>query len=198
MSGLLRRPFTRVLATRGVHTEARIAKLGYTLPTLPQPVGAYTLAVKQGGWVYCAGHLPFKGEGVSHARRLNLSLALTATFMPSHNYTENMKDLHIGRLGVEFTAEQGSELAKITGLELIASLKGAVGDLDKVKRIVKVNGYIACPDTFTALPAVLNGCSNLIGEVFEDRGVHARAAVGVTSLPLGVPVEIDLVAEVED
>ena len=86
MSGLLRRPFTRVLATRGVHTEARIAKLGYTLPTLPQPVGAYTLAVKQGGWVYCAGHLPFKGEGVSHARRLNLSLALTAALcLPVNN-----------------------------------------------------------------------------------------------------------------
>ena len=73
MSGLLRRPFTRVLATRGVHTEARIAKLGYTLPTLPQPVGAYTLAVKQGGWVYCAGHLPFKGEGVSRAQPLTRS-----------------------------------------------------------------------------------------------------------------------------
>ena len=171
MSAIVRRSLLTRLATRGVHTEARIAKLGYTLPELPQPVGAYKLAIKQGGWVYCAGHLPFK---------------------------ENMKDLHIGRVGVEFTAEQGSELAKITGLELIASLKGAVGDLDKVKRIVKVNGYIACPDTFTALPAVLNGCSNLIGEVFEDRGVHARSAVGVTSLPLGVPVEIDLIAEVDD
>ena len=161
-----------------------------------------TLAVKQGGWVYTAGHLPFK---------------------------EDMKNLHIGRVGVEYTAEQGADLAKITGLELIASLKNAVGDLDKVKRIVKVNGYIACPDSFTALPAVLNGCSNLLGEVFEDKGVHARAAVGVTSLPcapdgyartptrpnaysvyriaisivsrarrLGVPIEIDLIAEVED
>lgn len=106
--------------------------------------------------MYTAGHLPFK---------------------------EDMKNLHIGRVGVEYTAEQGADLAKITGLELIASLKNAVGDLDKVKRIVKVNGYIACPDSFTALPAVLNGCSNLLGEVFEDKGVHARAAVGVTSLP---------------
>ena len=103
---------------RAVHTEKRIAELGYTLPSLPQPAGAYTLAVKQGNWVYCAGHLPFK---------------------------EDMKNVHVGRVGVDFTAEQGSDLAKITGLELIASLKGAIGDLDKVKRIVKVNGYIACP-----------------------------------------------------
>ena len=85
-----------------------------------------------------------------------------------------------------------------SGRRLIASLKGVVGDLDKVKRVVKVNGYIACPDSFTALPSVLNGCSNLLGEVFGDRGVHARSAVGVTSLPLGVPIEIDLVVEVED
>ena len=184
------RPCSRSLValSRAVHTEKRIASLGYSLPELPQPAGAYKLAVRQGNWVYTAGHLPFK---------------------------EDMKTVHVGRVGVEFTAEQGSDLAKITGLELIASLKGVVGDLDKVKRIVKVNGYIACPDTFTALPAVvsadalepaarrtilpahrvpralsppqLNGCSNLLGEVFEDRGVHARAAVGVTSLPCARP-----------
>ena len=95
-----------------------------------------------------AGHLPFK---------------------------DDMKSVHVGRVGVDFTAEQGEALAKTTGLELIATLKQCVGDLDKVKRIVKVNGYIACTPEFTALPAVLNGCSNLLGEVFEERGVHARA-----------------------
>ena len=158
-------------AARLVHTEARIASLGYTLPDLPQPAGAYTLAVNTGGWVYLAGHLPFK---------------------------EDMKSVYVGRVGADFTAEEGEALAKVTGLELIATLKQAVGDLDKVKRIVKVNGYIACTPEFTALPAVLNGCSNLLGEVFEERGVHARAAVGVVSLPLGVPVEIDLIAEVEE
>ena len=83
-------------------------------------------------------------------------------------------------------------------LELVASLKRAVGDLDRVKRIVKVNGFIAVSDaSVTNLPVVLNGCSNLLGEIFEERGVHARVAVGVTSLPLGVPVEIDLIAQVE-
>ena len=169
MIGAMRRALP--LLRRSVHTEARLASLGYTLPELPQPAGAYTLGVPQDGWVYLAGHLPFK---------------------------EDMKTLHVGTVGIDYTAEEAEMLAKITGLELIASLKRAVGDLDKVKRIVKVNGYIACSQDFTALPAVLNGCSNLLGEVFEDRGVHARAAVGVVSLPLGVPVEIDLIAQYKD
>ncbi|KAL1523383.1 hypothetical protein AB1Y20_018326 [Prymnesium parvum] len=166
----MRRGAFRLLA-RGVKTEARLASLGYVLPELPQPAGSYKLGVRQGNWVYLAGHLPFK---------------------------EDMKAVHVGRVGLDFTAEEGEALAKLTALELVASLKGCVGDLDKVRRIVKVNGYIACTPEFTALPAVLNGCSNLLGEVFEERGVHARAAVGVVSLPLGVPIEIDLVAEVED
>ena len=160
---------SRQTLTRGLHTEARLAALGYTLPELPPAAGAYTLAVPQAGWVHLAGHLPFQAD---------------------------MKTLHVGRVGKDFTAEQAEKLAKIVGLELIASLQKAVGgDLDKVERIVKVNGFIACEPTFTALPAVLNGCSNLLAEVFEERGVHARAAVGVVSLPLGVPVEIDLIAK---
>ena len=159
MQALIRRG--AALSARFVHTEARIAKLGYTLPELPQPAGAYKLAVvsNEGGWVYLAGHLPFK---------------------------EDMKSVHVGRVGAEFTVDEAAELAKIVGLELIASLKLAIGDLDKVKKIVKVNGYIAVADSsVTALPKVLNGCSNLLGEIFEERGVHARVAVGVTTLPLG-------------
>uniref|UniRef100_A0A7S2I2C5 Endoribonuclease L-PSP/chorismate mutase-like domain-containing protein n=1 Tax=Haptolina brevifila TaxID=156173 RepID=A0A7S2I2C5_9EUKA len=171
MHSLRRAAFQASALRRLVHTESRIAALGYKLPELPQPVGAYTLGASAGGWVYLAGHLPFK---------------------------EDLKSLHIGRVGVDYTEEEANALAKITGLELISSLKRAVGDLDRVKRIVKVNGYIACPPEFVALPAVLNGCSNLLGEVFEERGVHARAAVGVASLPLGVPLEIDLVALVEE
>ena len=154
---------------RFVHTEARLAKLGLTLPELPQPAGSYKLGVQEGGWVYLAGHLPFK---------------------------EDMKSVHVGRIGFDMTKEEGAEMARITALELISTLKNTVGDLDRVQKIVKVNGFIACATEFTELPAVLNGCSNLIGEVFEDRGIHARSAVGVTTLPLGVPVEIDLVAMV--
>ena len=170
--GVVRRSALRALPRlASVHTEARIASLGYTLPELPQPAGAYSLGVHAGGWVYLAGHLPFK---------------------------EDMKSLHVGRVGAEFTPEEAAELAKLTGLGLVASLRREIGDLDRVKRIVKVNGYIAVADhSVTSLPAVLNGCSTLLGEIFEERGVHARAAVGVTSLPLGVPVEIDLLAQVE-
>lgn len=170
-AGNVRHAALRGAARRGIKTEARLAALGYTLPELPQPAGAYTLGVNQSGWVYTAGHLPFKPD---------------------------MKSVHVGRVGAEYTAEEGEEMAKTVALCIISTLKNAVGDLDKVKRIVKVNGYIACTPEFTALPAVLNGCSNLLGEVFEERGVHARAAVGVVSLPLGVPVEIDIIAEVEE
>ena len=160
---------SRVLARR-IHTEQRIQALGYTLPSLPQPAGAYKLAVRQGNWVYTAGHLPFK---------------------------EDMKTPIPGIVGKDFTTAQGAELAKLTALELVSSLKVAVGDLDRVRRIVKLNGYIACAPDFTEHPEVLNGASNLLGEIFGDRGVHARAAVGVTSLPRGVPVEIDLVVEID-
>ena len=131
---------TRLLS-RSVHTEARIAKLGLELPSLPQPAGAYKLGVQQDGWVYLAGHLSFK---------------------------EDMKTPYTGIVGQDYTAEEAEALAKIVGLELIASLKTTVGDLDRVKRIVKVNGFIRCAPDFTALPAVLNGCSNLLGEIFED------------------------------
>jgi enamine deaminase RidA (YjgF/YER057c/UK114 family) len=155
---------------RGVKTEAQIAKMGLTLPSLPQPAGAYQLAVKQGSFVTTAGHLPFK---------------------------EDMKTPIPGIVGKDFTTAQGAELAKLTALELVSSLKVAVGDLDRVRRIVKLNGYIACAPDFTEHPEVLNGASNLLGEIFGDRGVHARAAVGVTSLPRGVPVEIDLVVEID-
>jgi enamine deaminase RidA (YjgF/YER057c/UK114 family) len=135
-------------------------------------------------------------EADVHARDYETA-PLACLLHPRRPFKEDMKTPHVGTLGADFTKEQGEELAKTVGLELIASLKTAVGDLDKVQRIVKVNGYMACERGFTDLPAVLNGCSNLIGEIFEDRGVQARAAVGVVSLPLGVPIEIDLVAQVK-
>lgn len=185
---------------RLVHTEARIASLGYTLPELPQPAGAYKLAVvsNEGGWVYVsATHDKYHVPTMRHQHTFPDSRsAQLAGHLP---FKEDMKNVHVGRVGAEFTTDEAALLAKLTGLELIASLKLAVGDLDRVKKIVKVNGYIAVADhTVTALPAVLNGCSNLMGEIFEERGVHARAAVGVTSLPLGVPVEIDMVVQVEE
>ena len=157
-------------APRMVHTEAKIAELGLKLPPMPVPLASYVPILRTGNMVFLSGHVPFK---------------------------EDMKTPIPGIVGKDFTTAQGAELAKLTALELVSSLKVAVGDLDRVRRIVKLNGYIACAPDFTEHPEVLNGASNLLGEIFGDRGVHARAAVGVTSLPRGVPVEIDLVVEID-
>lgn len=106
--------------------------------------------------------------------------------------------MHTGKVGEKYTTEEAAKLAEWIGLELIATLKHELGDLDKVKRIVKVVGFVNCPADFKEQPEVLNGFSNLIGKIFEERGIHSRSAVGTNSLPRDVPVEIELIAEVED
>ena len=94
--------------------------------------------------------------------------------------------------------EEGAALARFIGLELISTIKGNIGDLDKVKRIVKLVGFVNCLPDYTQQPEVINGCSNLIGRIFgPERGTHARSAVGTNSLPRNVPVEIEMIAEVE-
>lgn len=103
----------------------------------------------------------------------------------------------MGKVGKEVTVEQGYEAAKYVGLNLCATLKNNIGDLDKVKRVVKLFGLVNCVDGFTQQPAVLNGCSDLMLKVFGDKGAHTRSAVGTNSLPLGVPVEIEAVFELE-
>jgi enamine deaminase RidA (YjgF/YER057c/UK114 family) len=100
-----------------------------------------------------------------------------------------------GRLGEEIDTEEGARLARQCALQILAALKAELGSLDEVARIVKVGVFVASADSFTEQPKVANGASDLFGEVFGDAGKHARAAVGVPVLPLGVPVEVDLVAE---
>ena len=154
--------------------EAKLVELGYKLPVMPTPLASYIPCVRSGNLVFLSGHVPFK---------------------------EDMKSLHQGKVGLNqaYTTEEAATLAKLIGLELLATLKGAVGDLDKVKRIVKIVGFVNCPDDFTEQPEVINGCSQLLGEVFgKEIGSHARSAVGTNSLPRQVPVEIELIAEVED
>ena len=151
-------------------TEARLKELGLTLPIMPQALASYVPWVRSGNLLFLAGHVPFK---------------------------EGMKELHVGKVGLAFSTEEAAEIAKFVGLELIATLKTAVGELDKVRRIVKVVGFVNCPAEFTQQPEVLNGCSELLGAVFGERGIHARSAVGTNSLPRNVPVEIELIAEVE-
>ncbi|AFR11075.1 RidA family protein [Nocardiopsis alba] len=148
--------------------EERIVELGLTLPEVVPPVAAYRPSVRSGDHVYVSGQLPFvEGE-------------LPAT----------------GKVGAEVDADRARELAAVCALNAIAAVKAEVGDLSKVVRIVKVGGFVASTPDFTGQPGVINGASELLGEVFGEAGVHARAAVGVVALPLDAPVEVDMVVEV--
>ncbi|MBT2383050.1 RidA family protein [Streptomyces sp. ISL-11] len=150
--------------------EARLTELGLTLPDVVPPLAAYQPAVRSGAYVYTAGQLPMvKG-------------AVPAT----------------GKVGAEVSAEQAKELAAICALNALAAVKSVIGDLDKIVRVVKVVGFVASASDFTAQPGVLNGASELLGEVLGDKGVHARSAVGVAVLPLDAPVEVEIMVEVRD
>lgn len=149
--------------------EKRLAELGLELPEVAAPVAAYVPALREGNLVYTSGQLPFvKGE-------------LAAT----------------GKVGAEVDQEQAQQLARTCALNALAAVKSVVGDLDSVKRVVKVVGFVASDPNFFGQPAVINGVSELLGEVFGDRGVHARSAVGVAVLPMNSPVEVEIVVSVE-
>lgn len=149
--------------------EQRLAELGLDVPEVVPPVAAYVPAVRTGAYVYTAGQVPKKGDGY----------------------------LYTGKVGAEVTPEQAVECARQCALNAIAALKGELGELSRVRRIVKVVVFVASAPDFTAQPTVANGASELLGEAFGEAGRHARSAVGVAVLPLDVPVEVDLVAEVE-
>jgi enamine deaminase RidA (YjgF/YER057c/UK114 family) len=148
--------------------EERIAELGLTLPSDSPPLAAYVPAVRTGDLVFTAGQLPRRdGE-------------LVAT----------------GKVGAEVTPEVAAEAAAACALNALAAIKGEVGDLSAVRRVVKVVVFVASAPGFTGQPGVANGASELLGKVFGDAGVHARSAVGVAVLPLDVPVEVEVVVEV--
>jgi len=149
--------------------DARLAELGISLPEVVRPVGAYVPAVRSGSYVYVSGQLPLVAG----------------------------KLVFVGKVGAEVTPEQGQEAARVSGINALAALASVVGSLDKVKRIVKVTGFVASAPGFTAQPGVVNGASDLFKDVFGETGQHARSAIGVAELPLGVPVEVELIAEVE-
>ena len=149
--------------------DARLAELGISLPEVVRPVGAYVPAVRSGSYVYVSGQLPLVGG----------------------------KLVFVGKVGAEVTPEQGKEAARVSGINALAALASVVGSLDKVKRIVKVTGFVASAPGFTAQPGVINGASDLFKDVFGETGQHARSAIGVAELPLGVPVEVELIAEVD-
>ncbi|MFI1995084.1 RidA family protein [Actinoplanes sp. NPDC020271] len=146
---------------------AKLAELGLTLPTVVPPLASYVPAVQSGNYVYVSGQLPM------------VDGKLPAT----------------GKVGAEVSVEEATELAKICALNALAAIESLVG-LGRIVKIVKVSGFVASAPGFTGQPAVVNGASNLFGEVLGEQGRHARSAVGVAELPLGAPVEVEVIAEV--
>ena len=151
-------------------TERRLKELGIELAPATSPMANYVNAVRTGNLLYLAG----KGPG-----------------LPG-------QPLPTGKIGRDLTIEQAYQHARETGLNLIAVMKAELGDLDRVKRIVKVLGMVNALPEFGRQPEVINGCSDLFVEVFGERGRHARSAVGMGSLPRGIPVEIEVIVEVGD
>ncbi|WP_407551021.1 RidA family protein [Streptomyces sp. Pv4-95] len=148
--------------------EDKIAELGLKLPQVVPPLAAYQPAVRSGSYVFTSGQLPM------------VDGALPAT----------------GKVGAEVSAEQAKELAATCALNALAAVKSVIGDLDKIQRVVKVVGFVASAPDFTGQPGVINGASELLGEVLGDKGVHARSAVGVAVLPIDAPVEVEIQVEV--
>jgi enamine deaminase RidA (YjgF/YER057c/UK114 family) len=150
--------------------DARLAELGYVLPVAAKPAANYVMCRRVGNLVYTAGHLPQPAAG----------------------------GLVTGKVGSELTTEEAYDAARVVGLNILATLKHELdGDLDRVKQFVKVMAFVNCVDGFSNQPKVVNGCSDMLGAVFGDKGRHARSAVGTNSLPLNVPVEIECIVEVE-
>ena len=147
--------------------SARLAELGIELPEVVAPLAAYVPAVRTGNLVYTAGQLP-----------------ITAGKLPA-----------TGKVGAEVTPEDGKALARVCALNALAAVNSLVG-IDAVTRVVKVVGFVASAPGFNGQPGVVNGASELFGEVFGDAGAHARSAVGVSELPLDAPVEVELIVEV--
>ena len=148
--------------------DDRLAELGIELPRPPKAMGSYVTFVQTGSLVYTSGHGPAQEDGT----------------------------MVTGKVGGDLDIEAAQAAARLTGLNLLATLRNELGSLDRIVRVVKVLGMVNCPPDFGQHPAVINGFSDLMVDVFGDAGRHARSAVGMGSLPAGMAVEIELVAEV--
>ncbi|AJT65473.1 RidA family protein [Streptomyces chattanoogensis] len=150
--------------------EDKIAELGLKLPQVVPPLAAYQPAVRSGAYVFTSGQLPMVDGALPAA----------------------------GKVGAEVSPEQAKELAAICALNALAAVKSVTGDLDRIQRVVKVVGFVASAPDFTGQPGVINGASELLGEILGDKGVHARSAVGVAVLPLDAPVEVEIQVEIAE
>lgn len=149
--------------------EKKMIALGLELPETPKPVAAYVPAIKAGDFVYTSGQIPLvKGE-------LNFK----------------------GKLGKDITLEQGKEAAKICALNALSAAKSVLGNLDHIEQVVKVVGFVNSAIDFVDQPAVINGASELLKEIFGDNGAHARSAVGVAELPFGAAVEVEMIFKIK-
>ncbi|MFC2005155.1 RidA family protein [Chloroflexota bacterium] len=149
--------------------EQKIKELGLTLPPPPNPVANYIRTVKTGDLLFVSGHGPYD-DGVVKTS---------------------------GKVGRELSVEEGYQAARSTALNCLASVKAAVNDLDEIKRIVKLLGMVNCTEDFKDSPKVINGCSDLLVEIFGESGRHARSAVGMQALPNQIPVEIEMILEIK-
>jgi enamine deaminase RidA (YjgF/YER057c/UK114 family) len=150
--------------------EARIKELGLTLPQPPKPGGNYVPGVRVGNLLYLSGHGPSRVDGMPAAR---------------------------GKVGRDLSIEEGYKVAREVGVNLLGTARSLLGSLDKVKRVVKVLGMVNSAEGFGDQPKVINGFSDLMVEVFGENGRHARSAVGMAELPSGIPIEIEMILEVE-
>ena len=150
--------------------EARIKEIGVALPPPPKPGGNYVPGVRVGNLLFLSGHGPGRVDGVPSAR---------------------------GKVGRDLSIEDGYKVAREVGINLLGTAKALLGSLDKVKRVVKVLGMVNSAEGFGDQPKVINGFSDLMVEVFGENGRHARSAVGMAELPSGIPVEIEMILEVE-
>ena len=149
--------------------ETKIQMIGLVLPEIPKPLASYVPAKQSGKLVFTAGQLPLvKGDLVSK-----------------------------GILGQDVLVEEAHKAAQICTLNALAAIKGVIGDLDRINQVVKVVGYVASTSTFTQQPAIINGASELLLEIFGEAGKHARSAVGMAVLPLNASVEVELIVEVD-
>eukprot|EP00521_Asterionellopsis_glacialis_P003031 CAMPEP_0195265264 /NCGR_PEP_ID=MMETSP0706-20130129/11320_1 /TAXON_ID=33640 /ORGANISM="Asterionellopsis glacialis, Strain CCMP134" /LENGTH=203 /DNA_ID=CAMNT_0040319649 /DNA_START=103 /DNA_END=714 /DNA_ORIENTATION=+ len=152
--------------------QAQLRKLGITLPIPPPPKGNYVSCTRQGNVLYICGHIPTDFESGK---------------------------LLTGKVGQDLTVEEGYASAKACAINILGTLAVELnGNLDRIKRIVKVVGFVNCTDDFAQQPAVVNGASDLFGDVFGDKGKHARSAVGANSLPLNIATEVECIVEIED
>ena len=148
--------------------EERLAELGLSIPQVAAPVAAYVPAVRTGSYVYTAGQLPLRDGALMHS----------------------------GKVGADVSPEQAYECARQCALNALAAIRSQVGDLSAITRVVKLVGFVSSEPGFTGQPQVVNGASELLGQIFGDLGQHARSAVGVSVLPMDAPVEVELVVEV--